>query len=257
MVDYAAFVDEVGKLIRPQSHILGVKLLAHADQLPEKVARPKKYGIRISLCQWTTMARRWGRPVAAVAEDINCTPCLAALGLKRMEDVAALARYFLDMGYFDDFETALRVAQKLDPVPPGEIRGVVSFPLESAPVAPDVVIIYGSPAQMSRLVAGYMYHSGEPVVSATGFGLSCLAAIKPFFTKKPALVIPGRGERILAGTDDAEMLFSFPAERCAALLEGLRFTQAKGTRYPVQTYMLYEPPLIGPMATLESELTEP
>ena len=165
------------------------------------------------------MARRWGRVLGAVADDINCTPCLAGLGLKRMENSKALSEYFMDMGYFGSIESAENVTKELDPIPYGEIKGIAVFPLETAPVDPDIVLVYGTPAQMSRLASGYLYHHGALMESkTTGFGLSCLSAVKPHFTGKPALVHPGRGERILAGTDESEMFMTFPASYCESLL---------------------------------------
>jgi len=256
-MDYQSFSEEIARLVRPQSYPLGVKLFKGDDPLPPEAVRPARYGIRISLCQWTTMARRWGRILGAEAEDINCTPCLAALGLKRMQDDTVLPRYFLEMGYADRIELAEKAAKLLDPIPPGKIGKVAIFPLETAPVAPDIVLIYGTPAQMARLAAGYVYHHGELIESkTTGFGISCLSAVKSHFTGKPAFVIPGRGERILAGTDDAEMFFTFPAGICDALLDGLKKTQAKGTRYPVQSYMIYQPPIIQPVKKLGDKLVD-
>ena len=254
-MDFKAFAEELSRLVRPQSHPLGVKLVKDPEALPQGAVRPSKYGIKISLCQWITMARRWGRQVGAVAEDINCTPCLAALGLKQMPDAQALAAYFMEMGYFSTMALAEKALQKLDPLPAGEIGGVAFFPLAAAPIDPDLVVIYGSPAQMARMAAGWVYHHGEPVESrTTGFGISCLAALKPYVTGQPALVHPGRGERILAGTDDAEMLLTLPANGCEAFLDGLRQTQDRGTRYPVQSYMLYQPPDLKPMQNLGAKL---
>ena len=256
-MNYQDFSDGITKLIRPQSYPLGLKLVKESSQLPEKAARPSKYGIKISICQWITMARRWGRTLGAMADDINCSPCLAALGLKRMESDKALAEYFRDMGYFGSIESAIRAAESLDPIPAGEIGGVAMFPLDQAPVDPDLVIIYGTPAQMARLAAGYVYHSGQLIESkTTGFGISCLSAVKPYFTGKPAFVHPGRGERILAGTDESEMFLTFPARDCESLLDGLIKTQEKGTRYPVQSYMIYQPPTIKPMKMLDEKLVD-
>lgn len=256
-MDYRYFSEEITKMIRPQSYPLGVKLLKDVNTLSEKAVRPAKYGIKISLCQWTTMARRWGRILGAVADDINCTPCLAALGLKRMENDKALSEYFLDMGYLDSIELAEKATRGLEPIPYGEIKGIAFFPLEMAPVDPDIVLIYGTPAQMSRLASGYLYHDGELIESkTTGFGISCLSALKTHFTDKPAFVHPGRGERILAGTDESEMFFSLPAKYCESLLDGLKKTQEKGTRYPVQSYMVYQPPTIKPMKSLEKKLAD-
>jgi uncharacterized protein (DUF169 family) len=256
-MDYKVYSEEISRMIRPQSFPLGVKFVRDINKLPEAAVRPSKYGIKISLCQWITMARRWGRILGAIADDINCTPCLAALGLKRLEDNKHLAEYFVNMGYFDSIELAETATRQLEPIPPGEISGVAIFPLNMAPVDPDIILIYGTPAQMARLAAGYLYHSGELIESkTTGFGISCLSAIKPYFNGKPAFVHPGRGERILAGTDECEMFFTFPARHRESLLDGLKKTHEKGTRYPIQSYMIYEPPMIKPMKRLEEKLTD-
>jgi uncharacterized protein (DUF169 family) len=256
-MDYEAYSEEISRMIRPQSFPLGVKLVQEADSLPEGAVRPSKYGIRISLCQWTTMARRWGRVVGAVAEDISCTPCLAALGLRGLENRRHLSEYFLEMGYFDRMELAEMATRELDPIPFGEIGGVAFFPLHRAPVEPDIILIYGTPAQMARLAAGHLYHHGQLIESkTTGFGVSCLSAVQPHFTGQPALVHPGRGERILGGADECEMFFTFPAKQGESLLDGLKKTQEKGIRYPVQSYMMYQPPLIKPMKSLGEKLTD-
>ena len=256
-MDLPACVDALNRMIRPQSFPLGMKIYKDAGHLPEKAVRPAKYGIRISLCQWTTTARRWGHVLGAVAEDVNCSPCLAALGLRRLEDPGALAAYFMEMGFFENPELAARAVGELDPIPFGEIGAVAVFPLDKAPVAPDVVVIYGTPAQMSRLAAGWVYHHGETIRYKTnGFGISCMSALKPHFSGKPAFVHPGRGERILAGTDDAEMFLTLPAGDLEALVDGLEKTHAKGTRYPMQSYLLYEPPLLKPMQKLAGYLKE-
>ena len=55
---------------------------------------------------------------------------------------------------------------------------------------------------------------GRTILSkiTNGFGISCLALIKPHFTGKATRVHPGKGERILAGTDEeGEIAFSIPA----------------------------------------------
>jgi uncharacterized protein (DUF169 family) len=255
-MDWKTFSDELTQMIRPQSFPLGVKLFKDVNELPEKATRPAKYGVKISLCQWTTMARRWGRVLAATAEDINCTPCLAALGLKRMAQTGALADYFMEMGYFADAALAEKAVAELGTLPPGQFAAICFFPLHMAPVDPDGVFVYGSPAQMSRLAAGFLYHAGGIIESRTTLGISCLSALKPVFTGRPALVHPGRGERILAGTDEGEMLFSFPAASGEALIDGLRQSHARGSRYPVQSYLIYEPPLLPAMRHLGETLAD-
>lgn len=256
-MEYEVLAGKLSKMLRPQTLPLGVHLLRKGETLQEKAVRPAKYGIRISLCQWTTMARTWGRTAGVLPEDVNCSPCLAALGLKRLDDRNDLAGYFMDMGYFEQPDAAARAVDQLNPAPAGVIRGLVLSPLEKAAgIDPDLVWIYGTPAQMARLAAGWVYKAGVLVRSATtGFGLSCLSMVQPFFTGKPILVHPGRGERILAGTEEGEMAFSFPAAGLADLVEGLERTHETGTRYPIQKYMIYEPPLLKAMAALDERLS--
>lgn len=253
--DYQDAVEKISRLIRPQTFPLGVKILKKGEILPESCVRPSKYGITISLCQWITMARRWGRNGGILAEDINCTPCLAALGLKKLQQASDFATYLLEMGYCTNLALAEKATEALELITPGEINGIAMFPLEKSPVEPDLVVMYGTPAQMSRLVSGYMYHSGELVESkATGFGFSCLSTLKPYWSGKPAFINPGRGERILGGTDESEMCFSLPARKLPQFLDGLEETHGKGTRYPIQRYVFYQPRVIPPMEKLDSKL---
>jgi uncharacterized protein (DUF169 family) len=187
-----------------------------------------------------------------LAEDINCTPCLAALGLKRLSASDALSQYFMDMGYFQSNQGAMNAVQQLEPIPAGTFRGFVMHPANTPfDFDPDIYWIYGSPAQMARLASGLAYKTGELIDSrTTGFGISCLSMVKPFITGKPCLVHPGRGERILAGTNECEMAISIPAFLMEDLIDGLEKTHEKGTRYPIQKYMIYEPPILKPMKTL-------
>lgn len=256
-MEYREYSEALVRFIRPQTSPLGIKLLSSDEEAGTALARPAKYGIKISLCQWVTMARRWDRPLAVLAEDVNCAPCLAALGLKRMKDDSALVDYFMDMGYFQERELAVKAAERLEPLPAGEVRGLTVFPLAQAETDPDLVVVYGSPAQMARLAAAFVYQSGELVPSATtGFGISCLSMLKPHWRGGPALVIPGRGERILAGTEEGEMYCSFPAGLLEPLLNGLEKTQERGTRYPVQRYVLYQPPEIPAFKPLSRALED-
>jgi uncharacterized protein (DUF169 family) len=256
-MDYQKPFDCVMKRVMPQSFPIGIKLILQDDTFPEEVIRPEKYGIKVALCQWTNLARRWGWVVGARADDISCTPCLAGFGFRKLQNKADLAGFFVEMGYFESPDLAMSITEQIKLIEPGKVKGIVAFPLNKAPVEPDVVVIYGTPAQMIRLTYGYIHAYGRLIRSETGFGLSCLSAVSPFQTEEPIFVHPGRGERILAGTDDCEMFFTLPASRLAAVVDGLEKTQAKGLRYPIQGYVLYEPPAIPAMEALEKKLTAP
>jgi uncharacterized protein (DUF169 family) len=245
------------RMIMPQSFPLGIKIVKSDDPFPDGVVRPGKYGIQVALCQWITLARRWGWIVGAMAEDINCTPCLAGLGFRRLQDKAAVARFFMEMGYCDSQDLASSLAEQIEFLEPGKVKGIVAFPLEKAPLNPDLIVIYGTPAQMTRLTIGFIRNHGRLIRSETSIGLSCLSTVMPFWKQEPSLVHPGRGERSFAGTDDSEMCFSIPVSYLESLVDGLEKTQKKGIRYPLQGYLLYEPRLVPSMEALGEQLIEP
>ena len=253
-MDYKKHFDVIMKRVMPQSFPIGIKLIRQDDPFPEGIVRPEKFGIKVALCQWTNLARRWGWVVGAAAEEISCTPCLAAFGFRKLEDKADLARFFVEMGYFDSPDFAMNITEQIKLLEPGKVRGVLAFPLNKALVEPDVVVVYGTPAQMIRLTYACLHAYGRLIRSETGFGLSCLSAVSPSRTEEPIFVHPGRGERILAGTDDSEMFFTFPASRLTEIVDGLEKTQERGLRYPIQGYVLYEPPVLPQMRALEKKL---
>lgn len=255
-MDYQKCFDIVMKTVMPQSFPVGVKMIKKDDPFPEKVTRPGKFGIKVALCQWTTMTRRWGWVMGATAEDISCVPCLVGLGFKKVRNKADFAQFIMDMGYGDSQELASTLGEQIETLPPGEIKGIVTFPLDKAPVDPDIVLIYGNPAQMSRLAGAYVHGQGRLIHSKTGFGLSCVSSVLPFLSQEPTFIHPGRGERMLAGTDDSEMCLSIPASYLESIVDGLEKTQKKGIRYPMQGYLIYEAPVIPPMKALEEKLLD-
>lgn len=256
-MDYRKYSESIMRMIMPQSFPLGIKIVKRDDPFPDGVVRPSKYGIKVALCQWITLARRWGWIVGATAEDINCTPCLAGLGFRKLQDKAAVVRFFMDMGYCDSQESASSLAEEIEFLEPGKVKGIVAFPLDKAPLSPDLIVIYGTPAQMTRLTIGFIHHHGRLIRSETGIGLSCLSTVLPFWKQEPSLVHPGRGERTFAGTDDSEMCFSIPTSYLESLVYGLEKTHKKGIRYPIQGYLFYEPRLIPSMEALGEQLIEP
>jgi len=54
-------------------------------------------------------------------------------------------------------------------------------------------------------------------------------------------VVPGRGERQIGMDSDDEMAFALPMAKLQALLTGLVETDEKGTRYPIQPFLFFEP----------------
>ncbi len=59
--------------------------------------------------------------------------------------------------------------------------------------------------------------------------------------KNAKVVVPGNGDRVLAGCQDHEMVIAIHADKLAELVEGLEKTHEKGVRYPIPTYCATSP----------------
>jgi len=62
-----------------------------------------------------------------------------------------------------------------------------------------------------------------------------------FLDQTPKVVVPGNGDRVWAATQDHEMVYALPALHLEALVQGLAKTHEKGIRYPIPTYLRYQP----------------
>jgi uncharacterized protein (DUF169 family) len=62
-----------------------------------------------------------------------------------------------------------------------------------------------------------------------------------FLDQTPKVVVPGNGDRVWAATQDHEMVYALPASHLETLIQGLSKTHEKGIRYPIPTYLRYQP----------------
>jgi uncharacterized protein (DUF169 family) len=120
---------------------------------------------------------------------------------------------------------------------------VAYSPLERTKVEPDVVLIYVNPAQMMRLIHGATQRTGKPLESRfSGRAASCSeGVIGAYNDQEYKVVVPGNGDRVWASCQDNEMVMAVPAGKLADLVNGLEQTHRMGVRYPIPTYMKYEP----------------
>jgi uncharacterized protein (DUF169 family) len=189
------------------------------------------------------MCRRYGWTIAVTGEDTSCRAARMVYGWDVFDDKEAENLLLFNVGlYSKDMETAKK-GEAYTYLLDNKYEGLIISPLARTRIMPDVVLVYCLPAQMMRLIQGYLYCEGGAIEStAAGRMSSCHeGVIKPFLTKKPQIVIAGNGDRIWGGTQDSEVIFACPGEKLDILVEGLKATHDAGLRYPVPGYMNYSP----------------
>ena len=237
---------DIGKaleeMLRPQSYPLAAKLVRDESEFPEGTRRPEQ---KVAICQALTISRRYGWTMGISEKDSGCPGASLAYGWTGIADENAIAQFFLAAGYASHEDGARTIVKNIDHLESGKYSGLVVSPLTRTKIVPDVVLVYGNPAQIMRLIQGAMYKEGRKLkCELAGMAASCTGGIiRAFNTNEYQVVVPGNGDRVFAVTYDDEMLFTIPAAKASEVVGGMRGQRL--ARYPIPTNLKMPPPFPG------------
>jgi uncharacterized protein (DUF169 family) len=174
---------------------------------------------------------------------VGCAIAAYTYGWERRADPKGAIYFLTRMNYVSDEGAARSALAALPRLEMGCAPVVVYSPLDRTETTPHVILIYANPAQVMRLIHGATYHTGQPIESRfSGRAASCTeGVIGAFNDKQVKVVVPGNGDRIWGTCQDHEMVISIPAERLESVVEGLEKTHQRGIRYPIPSYVKYQP----------------
>ena len=237
-----ALYDKLEEFVRPTTFPVAVRFLRGGEAAPAKAKRPlADIGKHVTVCQGWAMARRYGWTTVVRAEDMKCP--LGAL----VAGFAAPNAYYEEGNrcagmYTADAHAGARSEASVAKFAPGEIEAIVFAPLQRTDFEPEVVIIYGNAAQVMRLVAAALFERGGRISSSFAARMDCSDhLVVPLRTHEPQVILPCNGDRIFAGAQDEEMAFTLPWSWADELVRGLEGTHRGGVRYPVPSFLTYEP----------------
>ncbi len=245
MEEWKAYGNGLERFIRPATFPIAVRFLGPGEEAPQRARRPRDVaGCPIALCQGMTLTRLRGMTLIFELEESSCPLANAALGWDTSSATGFMAAFLRIMNYAVDDETARRRCEDMARLEPGECSGLVLSPLTRTHVDPHVILVYGNPAQVMRLVHASAHWSGERVPGDFGgIAGSCNEGLVRCFTSAaPRVALPGNGDRVFATAHDDELIFAFPAVWAERIMQGLEATSARGIRYPIPNFMDYRLP---------------
>jgi uncharacterized protein (DUF169 family) len=234
------FGQAVDTYVRLGTPPVAIRMLDSEEEIPERARMPlRDFGVKMPLCQGTALARRAGIVVAMGQEDMLCPIGSVAVGFVPAKEGFLDGRFGIPY-WFSSQEATANMMKEMAHLEYGRHKYVVAAPIERATFEPHVVVMYGDPAQVSRLIQAVTYVTGEPVLSRSMGGGACSEQIaRTMLTGKPQSVLAGGGDRMLAMTQDHETSFVIPASVIDAFTEALEATYRAGARYPTRTYLVY------------------
>jgi len=185
------------------------------------------------------MARKLGWAIAMGKEDMQCSLGAAPFG------------FFKNIDFFDEgnlaagmFTASKEVGKKeedlIDRFDFAAYSHILVAPISRAAFEPDLLMIYGNPAQIMRLIQGALFNEGGAVQSSSMGRLGCASIITVVKNNECRFLVPGNGDRIFGMTQDYEMTFLIPASKMDTVIEGLAQTHKSGIRYPITSFFNFE-----------------
>lgn len=193
-------------------------------------------------CQVPFMARVGGLTIGLTAEDPVGDRCKRIHGLLAADDSSKLQEAkMLSRTWMPSVEEGLKQQEDYPRIPPG--AAVVVGPLAKENFEPEVVLVYGNPAQIMMLLCGLQkiryerfpfYFIGEG---------ACVDSLgQCYLTGKPAVALPCYGERSMGQVKDDEIVVALPPTDLARALEGLAILNKIGFKYPISSIGAYLDP---------------
>jgi uncharacterized protein (DUF169 family) len=223
------------------SEPIGFKRLERANEL-EKIDGVMRWKQSCVFCQIPYMARVGGMTVGLTSEDKVGDRCKRIHGLQPTGEKEKLQEAkLLSRTWMPSVDEGLKQQEDYPRVPPGE--AIVVGPLVKENFEPDVVLIYGNPAQIMMLMCGLQKIKYERFqFHFIGEG-ACVDSIGQCYTTgKPALAIPCYGERAMGQVKDDEIVIALPPSEIDRAIQGLEKLAKIGFKYPISHIGAYVDP---------------
>ncbi len=235
--------QKIESYIRPLTFPVGAKISIEKE-IPDGYRRPvKTFGYRLNICQGVNMARRYGWNMGFTQEDMACPLSIPIFGFCEEPDFVVKGEIIYP-DFTKTIEAGARTQAAQPKAPLQSIGSILIGPLARVDFEPDIILIYGSPAQIIRLVQGSLYLAGGAIESRFSGRCACSQEfVYPHFSQKCNVIIPAQGERLFAMTSDDELVFSIPRTKINDVLEGLETTHKRGvSRIPTPFFGMREKP---------------
>lgn len=220
---------------------IGLSLIEKESEIPEGARRPSERGQAWPVCLAANLVRTRGWTIALTADDNFCVLASAGLGFIELPDY--LKRGGIGSRHTKTKDLGIKIQDDLEKhfFEPGSKAGIILTPATEPMFTPQGVVIYGNPSQIGKISKGIAWYRGEAVsASAGGFGGCIVAVSSAIRNRKPRVILPCSGEKILGHTEEIDVFLACPVEELLHIAEGMKATDIV-LPYPTAKFMTFEP----------------
>src|SRR4030066_710371 len=225
---------ELENTLRLKTKIIAYRRLEKAEELDtiKNIIRIDRF---FTFCQVPFMVRVNGITVGITREDKILDRCSRLFGLKQATEKSMNAEAaMLSTTWFRSPEEALQQQNDYYRIPVG--GAIVLAPLVKQKFEPEVLLIYGNPAQIMMVMCGLQKVKYERFsFSFIGEGACSDSLAQRYITGRPAVSIPCYGERSMGGVSDDEIIIALPSGELERTISGLKELAKIGFKYPINS----------------------
>lgn len=221
MTDYANCSRIIMDVLELSTEPVAVTLVKKGQPLPDGYQVPEK---NIRHCQSIMRARR-GEKLLLTGEKHACHVGASALGIVPIPDKVRSGEFHYNLGMFDSVEAAKKMIDERPQLDCGSVIATAISPLSKAELAPDVVVVTGTPEQMYWLlpVAARFFEGGKITVELEAFQASCAySTVYPYIHDAISMSIGCYGCRKATDLETTEMMVGIPATKLEAVVKVLQ-----------------------------------
>lgn len=205
--------------------LIGVKFIFSEDNIPPKGEKLKGH----RYCQ-ALMKARHGKQVILDADGIACPAAAAAFGFKPLPEGLKTGKGLVGFGIVNQENTGKIMFEGMTTLPQGELKALYLFPLETATLEPDIVVVEDETEKLMWIaLANLNVKGGQRVDSSTAIlQATCVDATTiPYLQQKFNMSMGCYGCRDATDIYPNETVLGFPFKDFAAIAESIEFLSQK------------------------------
>lgn len=215
----------IREILKMESSPVGVKIIKKNEELPKNIENLVNH----RYCQ-ALMKARHGAHVLLDAEGIACPAAAAAFGFKSLPDGLKTGKGLVGFGIVQNELTGKTMFEGMTTLPQGDVKAFYLFPLESAKVKPDIVVMEDETEKLMWIaLANLNVTGGKRVESSTAIlQATCVDATTiPYLQQKFNMSMGCYGCRDATDIGHNETVLGFPIKDFDAIVENLEFLNQK------------------------------
>ncbi|MBN1374942.1 MAG: DUF169 domain-containing protein [Dehalococcoidia bacterium] len=231
-MSWADTSNELINTLKLKTDPVAFRRLKKAEDL-DQIRNVRHIPYLFTFCQAVFLARVEKWTIGITKQDQMNIRCMRLHGVRHASEKSMQGEaQILATTWFATPEEAFQ--QQLDSPRVPVAEAVVLSPLGKGEIEPEVVLIFGNPAQLMMLMCGLQKEKYERFdFHFIGEGACADSLAECYITQKPQLSVPCWGERAIGQVADDEIAIALPPSEIGRALSGMQKLAKVGFKYPI------------------------